>query len=1189
LKNQIKLIACLVVAALILSFLSFPTHAEKDSAKLLGAAAAPQSLDSRVGVQDEVPVTGQLVQNRANDPELSRHFRNYDLIRINPDLAAASVKSSGRLSLKTSKRDFDMKFVPYDMRAPDYTAQEIGADGVAHKLPKTAVNTFKGSVKGDPRAQARMSVGAKGLEGAIITDSEQFYLQPARALSKSARADEFVFYSAEDVAETDASCGVTLAEEVAAREELTHEQHKGEIEAEFSSPITALSPMKVVRIATDADAEYVAAAGGTAQGAINQINSIINMVDAIYQLEMGVKFEIGFQNNWADQATTDPYTTTAPSALLTEFRNYWNANFPASNPTYSRQLAHLWTGKDLDGSVIGIASVAVVCRTPTSAYGLSQRFPTSGGVDARTAILTAHEIGHNFSAAHTNQATTEVPPDFDVSCDNSIMEAGLGSATNSSFCTFSRSQIVGHANAYGFCLTVGSAPPANNCNEVPIDGTLTGTLSNTDCRSTQRGADFFADQYSFNGVAGQQVSITVVHDPASVNLDPYLFLIGPDGTPVGQDDDGAGNQDSRIPGSGLTTLPLTGKYVIEVTSFGGQQTGNYTVTRTLGSCSLSASPPSQQFSAAGGNGQITVTASGSGCTSYQFTNRPNTAAWLTPLITGGFGSQTLNFQVQANSSTAGRTAFLVVAPSVDNFLEGGLIIPVAQSGTGPDCSVTPIGFGQTINGTIALSDCESPIRGVGYRADRYSFTSSAGQQVAISVNGGGIVDTFVNLIGPNGVVLLNDDDGGGNFSSRIPGGTGMLPLGIAGTYIIEVTAFDAGATGNYSLTLTSGAASPTVQFSQPTYSIGEADTSLTATVTRSGDLSGTATVDYATSDSYAECNVMNGQASAKCDYSTSAGTLRFAAGETSKTISVSIIDDGYVEGNETLTLSLSNATGMSLGSPTTTTITIVDNDTTASNSFDSNPFIVRQQYLDFLLREPDPGGFNDWLTVLTNCNPGQGGLGSPPGCDRVHVSSGFFRSTEFGERGYWIYRFYHGALGRRPQFAEFTPDMRRLSGFLSASEQEAARAAFVADFMARPEFTAIYGGLTTAGTAAQFIAKLEEKAQVTLPATVPPTQPGQPPQYGRAELIQKMASGEFTAAQTLRAFIEQKVVFDAFFYRAFVAMQYFGYLLRDPEPAGYDDWVDVLTNGRGTIAPGDFRHLIFGFFYSVEYRKRFGP
>ncbi len=279
---------------------------------------------------------------------------------------------------------------------------------------------------------------------------------------------------------------------------------------------------------------------------------------------------------------------------------------------------------------------------------------------------------------------------------------------------------------------------------------------------------------------------------------------------------------------------------------------------------------------------------------------------------------------------------------------------------------------------------------------------------------------------------------------------------------------------------------------------------------------------------------------------------------------------------------------MILGTPASATITVADNDQTATNPFDTNAFFVRQQYLDFLLREPDTGGFNDWLNVLNNCPPNQGGLGSLPGCDRVHVSSGFFRSTEFGERGYWSYRFYHATLGRRPQFAEFVPDMRRLSGSLSAAEEAAARAAFVADFMQRSEFTAIYGGLTNAANAAQFIAKLEQTAGVTLPATNT-TLPGQPPQFGRAELIQKMQSGQFTAAQTLQAFIEQKVVFDAFFFRAFVAMQYFGYLLRDPEDAGYNDWVDVLTNGRGAIQPGDFRHLIFGFVWSVEYRQRFGP
>ena len=380
------------------------------------------------------------------------------------------------------------------------------------------------------------------------------------------------------------------------------------------------------------------------------------------------------------------------------------------------------------------------------------------------------------------------------------------------------------------------------------------------------------------------------------------------------------------------------------------------------------------------------------------------------------------------------------------------------------------------------------------------------------------------------------------------------------------------------------------QFNSADFHVAEENGIAIVTISRTGDTNKVATVDFQTNDNFSgNCSQTNGTASAKCDFGTAGARLRFGVGDISKTISISVVDDGYVEGNETFTLTLSNASGMTLGTPTSTTITIHDNDSSATNPFNTNSFFVRQQYLDFLFREPDLAGFNDWMNVLTNCAPNQGGLGSNPACDRVHVSSGFFRSTEFGERGYWAYRFYHGPLGRRPNFAEFVPDMRRLSGVQTPAEQETARAAFVADFMQRPEFTAIYAGLTNAANAAQFIAKLEEKSGVTLPATVPPTQPSQPPQFGRAELIAKMQSGEFTAAQTLRAFIEQKVVFDQFFFRAFVAMQYFGYLLRDPEDAGFNDWVDVLTNGRGNIPPGDFRHLIFGFVWSVEYRQRFGP
>jgi hypothetical protein len=249
---------------------------------------------------------------------------------------------------------------------------------------------------------------------------------------------------------------------------------------------------------------------------------------------------------------------------------------------------------------------------------------------------------------------------------------------------------------------------------------------------------------------------------------------------------------------------------------------------------------------------------------------------------------------------------------------------------------------------------------------------------------------------------------------------------------------------------------------------------------------------------------------------------------------------------------------------------------------------VRQQYLDFLLREPDTTGYNSWLNILNGCNPNQGFLGAPPECDRVQVSSAFFRSPEFGERGYWVYRFFTASLGRRPLYAEFTPEMRRLSGLKPTADLAADEADFINGFMQRPEFTAIYNGITDAGHASAFISKLEEKAGVTLPATVPPTQPGQPPQYNRQDLIDRMQNGTLSPAQTLRAFIEQKTVWDAYFFKALVAMEYFGYLRRDPEPAGYNDWVDVLTNGRGTHPPGDYRHLVFGFIYSEEYRERFG-
>ncbi len=321
-------------------------------------------------------------------------------------------------------------------------------------------------------------------------------------------------------------------------------------------------------------------------------------------------------------------------------------------------------------------------------------------------------------------------------------------------------------------------------------------------------------------------------------------------------------------------------------------------------------------------------------------------------------------------------------------------------------------------------------------------------------------------------------------------------------------------------------------------------------------------MNYATSDTagLTPCNVFNGIASQRCDYEAVVGTLSFAAGETFKTISIPLIDDGYAEGNETFSIALSNPTGAVLGSPNVATITITDNETiTASaNPIDDTNFFVRQQYLDFLGREPDPPGFAAWISTINNCS------GDTTQCDRIHVSQQFFQSEEFQTRGYFVYRFYNVAFGRKPDYAEFVPDLARVSGFLDANQLEAAKVAFIAGFMARPAFANTYNSLTNQ----QYVDALLNTAGVTLSS--------------RQSMIDGLNNSTLTRAQVLRQIVESTEVSTKYNHQAYAVMEYFGYLRRDPDGA-YLVWIQMLDQTN------DPRGMVTGFVNSQEYRARFGP
>ncbi|HKS30068.1 MAG TPA: NF038122 family metalloprotease [Pyrinomonadaceae bacterium] len=535
-------------------------------------------------------------------------------------------------------------------------------------------------------------------------------------------------------------------------------------------------------------------------------------------------------------------------------------------------------------------------------------------------------------------------------------------------------------------------------------------------------------------------------------------------------------------------------------------------------------------------------------------------------------------------------------------------------------ATTLSGCSGTVTGTNLEATKETgepnhaPDNGGGLRSVWFRWTAPSTGSATFTTKGSSY-DTVLGIytgssVGGLTVIGKNDDVTLGVVTSST-----LTFNAVAGTtYMIAVDGYNNGGAGgdmgnvklNWSEANCTVTVTNDIQLSQDSYSFSEADINtaqgfgiLSVNVTRGDPNAGPATVQYFTEDAAGgnECDKLTGQASQRCDYAAQAGTLRFATGEATKQIQIPIINDGYNEGNETLLIKLQNAVGATLGR-SQATITIQDSavvTTPTQNRYLNNSFFVRMNYLDFLGREPDAAGFADWTTVLNNCGSQQGFLGAPPDCDRAHVSHGFFASPESIDRGFLIYRMYEVGMNRLPKYVEFTPDMASLSGFgLSDAVKEQNLSDYLQQFTAKQEFQTRFAGALQTTEAAALIQKLEQTAGVTLPATAT-TKAGQPTQYGRQELINLRASGTFTVGQTLKAFVEQQAVYDLSFPRGQVTLLYFAYLKRDPDLndpnlVGWKDWVDVFTNGRQSVGvqPKDIHHLIFGFIYSEEYRKRFG-
>ncbi|HYW71477.1 MAG TPA: Calx-beta domain-containing protein [Pyrinomonadaceae bacterium] len=375
---------------------------------------------------------------------------------------------------------------------------------------------------------------------------------------------------------------------------------------------------------------------------------------------------------------------------------------------------------------------------------------------------------------------------------------------------------------------------------------------------------------------------------------------------------------------------------------------------------------------------------------------------------------------------------------------------------------------------------------------------------------------------------------------------------------------------------------PILQLAQTGINVNKDSGHATVTITRTGPSGSFAYLDYGTID---------GTASARSDYEPKVGTLSFAPGETTKSFDIPIINNNYGAVGDTRAFGVvfRNPYGAAFLMPNQATITIKNNQTAGAgvNPLDGSDqkFFIRQQYLDFLNREPDQSGWDFWSNTITTC-------GSDQGCievKRINASAAFFLSIEFQQTDYLVYRLYktaYGNLANAPvpiSYSDFLPDSQEIGQDVIVGQTgwdaklEANKQLFANDFVNRQRFK---NAFPASMTPAQFVDQMNTNAgNVLSPAD-------------RNQLVSDLTSGARTRAQALRAIAENQALYNSELNRAFVLMEYFGYLRRDPNSgpdtdfSGYNFWLGKLNSFNGDYLKAE---MVKAFLSSIEYRQRFAP
>lgn len=290
-----------------------------------------------------------------------------------------------------------MTFEAYGRR---FSFQLQPNESVARAVPtgRSDIEALRGQVEGQPGSWVRMTRTRTGWHGVVSDGVDLYAIEPAADVAGEVvqplvvtSGSSPVMYRLKDalLPTGQAFCEILNADGTPyTGTEVSAQMLYQSIVKDIVTPVAGPSLELIVGVV--ADFEFYQATSDDPEGAII---ARMDVVDGIWSNQVGVKISLSPLTIF--RTATEPFTKTAPSDLLTQVKQYRSSH----SDQQQTGVTHLMTGRDLDGDIVGIAYMGSVCNSQTG-DSLSEGAHTT----LMSALIAAHELGHNFNAPHDGEA-----------------------------------------------------------------------------------------------------------------------------------------------------------------------------------------------------------------------------------------------------------------------------------------------------------------------------------------------------------------------------------------------------------------------------------------------------------------------------------------------------------------------------------------------------------------------------------------------------------------------------------------------------------------------------------------------------------------------------------------------------------------------------------------------------------------